>query len=70
MLEMRKLVCLLIGFVAEVVTTSTYIISRCVLGEKFEDENGRSRFGDVSRKILVLIAAFLCWGFLPCFWMG
>ena len=58
---MRKLVCLLIGFVkvCDVVcgdecvnlkqifgSTSTNIISRCVLGEKFEDENGKNRFGD------------------------
>ncbi|XP_038895465.1 cytochrome P450 71A1-like [Benincasa hispida] len=48
-------------------STTTNIISRCVLGEKFEDENGESRFGDVSRRILVLITAFSVGDFFPSF---
>ncbi|CAK9327172.1 unnamed protein product [Citrullus colocynthis] len=48
-------------------STSNNKIARCVLGEKFEDENGKSRFGDVSRRILVLLAAFCVGDFFPAF---
>lgn len=43
------------------ISTSNNIASRCFLGEKFEDENGKNRFGDVTRKVMVLLSAF-CFG--------
>lgn len=48
-------------------STSNNIVSRCVLGEKFEDENGKSRIGDVSRKILELFTEFCVGDFFPGF---
>ncbi|XP_022137679.1 cytochrome P450 71A1-like [Momordica charantia] len=48
-------------------STSNNIVSRCVLGEKFEDENGKSRFGEVSRRVMVLMAGFCVADFFPGF---
>ncbi|XP_022994546.1 cytochrome P450 71A1-like [Cucurbita maxima] len=48
--------------------TSNNIVSRCVLGEKFEDENGNSRFGDTARKLMVLIVAFCAADLFPSLW--
>ncbi|XP_038893607.1 cytochrome P450 71A1-like [Benincasa hispida] len=47
--------------------TSNDIVSRCVLGQKFEDENGNSRFGKISRRVMVLITAFCVEDFFPSF---
>lgn len=47
--------------------TSNNIVSRCVLGEKFEDENGKSRFGEISRRTMVLLTAFCVGDFFPSF---
>ncbi|XP_022137055.1 cytochrome P450 71A1-like [Momordica charantia] len=49
-------------------STSNNIVSRCILGEKFEDENGKSRFGDTSRRVMVLITAFCFADFFPALW--
>ncbi|KAG6573091.1 Phenylacetaldehyde oxime monooxygenase CYP71AN24, partial [Cucurbita argyrosperma subsp. sororia] len=48
--------------------TSNNIVSRCVLGEKFEDENGNSQFGDTARKLMVLIVAFCVADLFPSLW--
>ncbi|XP_023542647.1 cytochrome P450 71A1-like [Cucurbita pepo subsp. pepo] len=48
--------------------TSNNIVSRCVLGEKFEDENGNSRFGVTVRRAMVLIVAFCVADLFPCLW--
>ena len=48
--------------------TSNNIVSRCVLGEKFEDENGDSRFGDTVRRAMVLLAAFCVADIFPSLW--
>ncbi|KAG6573092.1 Phenylacetaldehyde oxime monooxygenase CYP71AN24, partial [Cucurbita argyrosperma subsp. sororia] len=48
--------------------TSNNIVSRCVLGEKFEDENGNSRFGDAARKVMVLMVAFCVADLFPSLW--
>jgi hypothetical protein len=38
------------------------IISRCIIGQKFVDKNGKTRLGsELSRKIMVLLVAF-CFG--------
>ncbi|KAL0535357.1 hypothetical protein IC582_029686 [Cucumis melo] len=47
---------------------SNDIVSRCVLGKKFEDENGKSEFRDVhSRRVMELLAAFCVGDFFPNF---
>ncbi|XP_022954566.1 cytochrome P450 71A1-like [Cucurbita moschata] len=46
--------------------TSNNIVSRCVLGGKFEGEN--SRFGDTTKKFLLLLTAFCVADFFPCLW--
>ncbi|KAG6573093.1 Cytochrome P450 71A4, partial [Cucurbita argyrosperma subsp. sororia] len=48
--------------------TSNNIVSRCVLGEKFEDENGNSRFGVTVRRAMVLIVAFCVADLFPSLW--
>ncbi|XP_011651837.2 cytochrome P450 71A1 [Cucumis sativus] len=47
--------------------TSNNIVSRCVLGEKFEDEDGKSRFEEISRKAMVIVTAFCVEDFFPSF---
>ncbi|XP_022137053.1 cytochrome P450 71A1-like isoform X2 [Momordica charantia] len=49
-------------------STSNNIVSRCMMGDKFEDENGKSRFGDISRRAMVIITAFCFADFLPALW--
>ncbi|KAE8124347.1 hypothetical protein FH972_019245 [Carpinus fangiana] len=49
------------------ITTSNNISSRCILGRKFEEENGKSRFGELSRRIMVLFVAFSFGDFFPSF---
>ncbi|XP_031739495.1 cytochrome P450 71A1-like [Cucumis sativus] len=47
--------------------TSNNIVSRCVMGEKFENEDGKSRFEEISRKVMVIITAFCFEDFFPSF---
>ncbi|XP_022137054.1 cytochrome P450 71A1-like [Momordica charantia] len=49
-------------------STSNNIVSRCMMGDKFEDENGKSRFGDISRRVMVLLTAFCFADFFPALW--
>ncbi|XP_059443423.1 cytochrome P450 71A1-like [Corylus avellana] len=48
------------------IATSNNIVSRCVLGQKFEEEeDGKSRFGHLSRRVMVLLGAFCFGDFFP-----
>ncbi|XP_059444316.1 cytochrome P450 71A1-like [Corylus avellana] len=47
--------------------TSNNIVSRCIVGQKFEDENGKSRFGELSRRVMVLFVVFCFGDFFPTF---
>jgi len=47
------------------IATSNNIASRCILGQKFEEENGKSRFGKLSRRVMVLFVAFCFGDFFP-----
>jgi hypothetical protein len=47
------------------ITTSNNIISRCIIGQKFEGENGKSRFGELSRRVMVLFVTFCFGDFFP-----
>jgi cytochrome P450 len=47
------------------IATSNNIASKCILGQKFEEENGKSRFGQLSRRIMVLFVAFSFGDFFP-----
>jgi hypothetical protein len=48
---------------SEILTaTSINIVFRCITGQKFEEEeDGKSRFGHLSRRVMVLLGAF-CFG--------
>ncbi|XP_022994118.1 cytochrome P450 71A1-like [Cucurbita maxima] len=70
--QARK-VCALELFSAKRVDSFQYVrdeevVSRCVLGEKFEDENGNSRFGVTVRRAMVLIVAFCVADLFPSLW--
>jgi hypothetical protein len=45
--------------------TTNNIASRCILGQKFEEENGKSKFGQLSRRVMVLFVAFCFGDFFP-----
>ncbi|XP_004152576.3 cytochrome P450 71A1-like [Cucumis sativus] len=48
--------------------TSNDIVSRCVLGKKFEDENGKNEFRDLyTRRVIELLSAFCVGDFFPNF---
>ncbi|KAE8124338.1 hypothetical protein FH972_019236 [Carpinus fangiana] len=48
--------------------TSNNIVSRCIIGQKFEEENGKSRFGQLSRRVLMVLFVAFCFGdFFPSF---
>jgi cytochrome P450 len=47
------------------IATSNNIISRCIVGQKFEGENGKSRFGELSRRVMVLFVTFSFGDFFP-----
>lgn len=54
--------------ISELITTnSNNIVARCIFGEKFEDENGKSRFGALTRKMAKLVVAFSVGDFFPAF---
>ncbi|XP_038895708.1 cytochrome P450 71A1-like [Benincasa hispida] len=46
---------------------SNNIVSRCVMGKKFEDENGKSKYGEVSRRTIELLSVFCVGDFFPSF---
>ncbi|XP_023001248.1 cytochrome P450 71A1-like [Cucurbita maxima] len=50
-----------------ITSTSNNIVSRCIFGEKFEDENGKSRFGELTRRMAKLVVAFSVGDFYPAF---
>ncbi|KAF3438776.1 hypothetical protein FNV43_RR21540 [Rhamnella rubrinervis] len=41
------------------------IVSRCVLGKSFMEEDGRSRIGELSRQMMLLLGAFSVGDFFP-----
>ncbi|KAL5544076.1 hypothetical protein UlMin_007860 [Ulmus minor] len=45
--------------------TSNNIVSRCVLGQSFSVEDGRSRFVEISRQVMVHLTAFCVSDFFP-----
>ncbi|XP_062115448.1 phenylacetaldehyde oxime monooxygenase CYP71AN24-like [Humulus lupulus] len=45
--------------------TSSNIVSRCILGQRFEDENGQNVFGELSKKVLEDFVAFSAADFFP-----
>jgi hypothetical protein len=48
------------------IATSNNIISRCILGQKFEEgKDGKSRFGHLSRRATMLLGAFCFGDFFP-----
>ena len=47
------------------IATTNNIVSRCILGQKFEEENGESKFGELSRRITKLFVAFCFGDFFP-----
>ncbi|KAE8124335.1 hypothetical protein FH972_019233 [Carpinus fangiana] len=47
------------------IATSNNIVCRCTVGQKFEDKNGKSGFGELSRKVMVLLTAFCFGDFFP-----
>ncbi|PON72327.1 Cytochrome P450, E-class, group I, partial [Parasponia andersonii] len=47
------------------VGTSNNIISRCILGQSFEDEDGESRFGELTRRVMTDFTAFSVGDFFP-----
>ncbi|KAF7838251.1 cytochrome P450 71A1-like [Senna tora] len=48
-----------------IITTSNNIVSRCVLGHKYEAPHGSSSFGDVARKAMSQFVAFSVGDFFP-----
>ncbi|GMN56909.1 hypothetical protein TIFTF001_026025 [Ficus carica] len=51
-----------------VTATSNNVVSRCILGRRFEDENGESRFGELTRKVMIDFMAFSVGDYFPKFW--
>ncbi|KAF7838254.1 Cytochrome P450 [Senna tora] len=47
------------------ITTSNNIVSRCVLGHKYEAAHGSTSFGDVARKVMTQFVAFSVGDFFP-----
>ncbi|KAK0586093.1 hypothetical protein LWI29_000781 [Acer saccharum] len=45
---------------------SNSIVSRCVLGRKAEEENGPGKFGELSRRAMVLMTTFCFGDVYPC----
>ena len=48
------------------IAISNNIVSRCVLGHCFEQEDGSSRFGELGRRLLVQFVEFSVGDFFPC----
>jgi hypothetical protein len=47
------------------IATTNNIASRCILGQKFAEESGKSKFGELSRRVMVLFVAFCFGDFFP-----
>jgi hypothetical protein len=47
------------------IATTNNIASRCILGQKFEEESGKSKFKELSRRAMVLFVAFCFGDFFP-----
>ncbi|XP_050254723.1 phenylacetaldehyde oxime monooxygenase CYP71AN24-like [Quercus robur] len=47
-----------------IIATLKNIVTRCVFGQKFED-NGKSKIGELPRRVMVLLAAFSLGDFFP-----
>jgi hypothetical protein len=47
------------------ITTTNNIVSRCILGQKFKDKNGESSFGELSKKVMVLLVHSVLEIFFP-----
>ncbi|KAK4264416.1 hypothetical protein QN277_025595 [Acacia crassicarpa] len=53
-----------------IIAASNDIVSRCLLGHKFETADGKSRFGEVARKVMAHMTAFSFGDFFPSLrWM-
>ncbi|XVF49782.1 hypothetical protein PTKIN_Ptkin04bG0042700 [Pterospermum kingtungense] len=44
---------------------SNNIVSRCAIGRKFEEEDGSSRFGDLARRVMILLDSFCVGDMFP-----
>ena len=47
------------------IATSNNIVSRCIFGQKFEEEDGKSKFGQLSRRVMLIFTAFCFGDFFP-----
>ncbi|PON96770.1 Cytochrome P450, E-class, group I [Trema orientale] len=47
------------------IATSNNIVSRCILGQSFEEENGGSTFGEITRRVMTDFMAFSVADFFP-----
>lgn len=55
--------------VTDMVTgTSNNVVSRCILGQRFEEKNGESSFGDLTRRVMIDFMAFSVADFFPKLW--
>lgn len=55
---------------ALIIATSHKIVSRCLLGQKFETEDGNNRFDDLTRKVMAQLVSFSFGSFFPSLrWM-
>ncbi|KAI9108847.1 hypothetical protein K1719_020152 [Acacia pycnantha] len=53
-----------------IIATSNNIVTRCLLGQKFETADGKYSFGDSARKVMVHMTAFSFGNFFPSLrWM-
>ncbi|KAI9108797.1 hypothetical protein K1719_020102 [Acacia pycnantha] len=53
-----------------IIATSNKIVTRCLLGQKFETADGKYSFGDSARKVMVHMTAFSFGNFFPSLrWM-
>ena len=51
------------------IATMNNMVSRCVFGQKFEEENDKKKIGEIPRRVMVLLAAFCLGDFFPFFEM-
>ncbi|KAB1217262.1 Cytochrome P450 71A1 [Morella rubra] len=47
------------------IATSNNIVSRCIFGQKFEEEDGKNKFGQLSRRVMLIFTAFCLGDFFP-----
>ncbi|KAG6635076.1 hypothetical protein CIPAW_11G018200 [Carya illinoinensis] len=48
-----------------IIVASNNIVSRCTLGQKFEEEDGKRSFGHLARRVMVQLTAFCFGDFFP-----